>query len=37
MLSTERGAYIAELVVSKNVKQAKGRFRLYNNDDSSVI
>ncbi|KAL3654018.1 eIF-2-alpha kinase activator GCN1 [Castilleja foliolosa] len=35
MLSTEQGVYIAESVVSKNVKQAKGRFRLYDNDDSS--
>ncbi|CAA0814499.1 ILITYHIA, partial [Striga hermonthica] len=35
MLSTEQGVYIAESVASKNVRQAKGRFRLYDNDDSS--
>ncbi|KAL8544545.1 hypothetical protein ACS0TY_004932 [Phlomoides rotata] len=33
MLSTEQGVYIAESVVSKNVRQAKGRFRVYDNDD----
>lgn len=37
MLSTEQGVYVAESVVSKNVKQAKGRFRLYDTDDSMVI
>ncbi|XP_073282849.1 protein ILITYHIA-like, partial [Primulina huaijiensis] len=34
MLSSERGVYVAESVVSKNVRQAKGRFRIYDNDDS---
>ncbi|KAK4433125.1 protein ILITYHIA, partial [Sesamum alatum] len=34
MLSTEQGVYIAESVVSKNVRQAKGRFRVYGNDDT---
>ncbi|KAL7109894.1 hypothetical protein ACP275_06G203700 [Erythranthe tilingii] len=33
MLSTEQGVYIAESVKPKNVRQAKGRFRLYDNDD----
>ncbi|KAI3459061.1 hypothetical protein Pfo_015724 [Paulownia fortunei] len=34
MLSTEQGVYVAESVVPKNVRQAKGRFRVYDNDDS---
>ncbi|CAI9090959.1 OLC1v1025859C1 [Oldenlandia corymbosa var. corymbosa] len=34
MLSTEQGVYVAESVASKNVKQAKGRFRVYENDDN---
>ncbi|KAL0313788.1 UNVERIFIED_CONTAM: protein ILITYHIA [Sesamum calycinum] len=34
MLSTEQGVYIAESVVSKNVRQAKGRFRVYGGDDT---
>ncbi|KAG6388178.1 hypothetical protein SASPL_153377 [Salvia splendens] len=33
VLSTEQGVYIAESVASKNVKQAKGRFRIYDKDD----
>ncbi|XP_057801902.1 protein ILITYHIA-like [Salvia miltiorrhiza] len=33
VLSTEQGVYIAESVASKNVKQAKGRFRVYDKDD----
>ncbi|XP_059308205.1 protein ILITYHIA isoform X2 [Lycium ferocissimum] len=33
MLSTEQGVYIAEAVATKNTKQPKGRFRLYDNDD----
>lgn len=37
MLSTEQGVYVAESVVSKNVRQAKGRFRVYDKDDSMVI
>ncbi|KAL0317538.1 UNVERIFIED_CONTAM: protein ILITYHIA [Sesamum angustifolium] len=37
MLSTEQGVYIAESVVSKNVRQAKGRFRVYGGDDTMVI
>lgn len=36
MLSTEQGVYVAESVASKNVKQAKGRFRLYDKDDDQV-
>ncbi|KAH6803964.1 ILITYHIA protein [Perilla frutescens var. frutescens] len=34
MLSTEQGVYVAESVVSKNVKQAKGRFRAYDKDET---
>ena len=37
MLSSEQGVYIAESVAATNTKQAKGRFRLYDNDDDSVI
>lgn len=37
MLSTERGVYVAESVASKNVRQAKGRFRLYDDADDMVI
>ncbi|KAK4366473.1 hypothetical protein RND71_014353 [Anisodus tanguticus] len=33
MLSTEQGVYIAESVATKNTKQPKGRFRLYDNND----
>lgn len=36
MLSTEQGVYIAELVTGNNQKQAKGRFRVYDNDNGSV-
>lgn len=36
MLSTEQGVYVAESVASKNVKQAKGRFRVYDKDDDQV-
>ncbi|XP_063940401.1 protein ILITYHIA isoform X2 [Daucus carota subsp. sativus] len=35
MLSTEQGVYIAELVTGNNQKQAKGRFRVYDNDNGS--
>ncbi|KAK4487622.1 hypothetical protein RD792_005728, partial [Penstemon davidsonii] len=34
MLSSEQGVYVAESVASKNVRQAKGRFRGYGKDDS---
>lgn len=37
MLSTEQGVYIAESVASNNMKQAKGRFKLYDNNESMVI
>lgn len=37
MLSTEQGVYIAESVVSKNVRQAKGRFRVYDDDDDRMV
>ncbi|XP_027348848.1 protein ILITYHIA isoform X2 [Abrus precatorius] len=33
MLSTEQGVYVAESVTAKNTKQAKGRFRMYEEDD----
>ncbi|XAR48876.1 hypothetical protein NMG60_11031843 [Bertholletia excelsa] len=33
MLSSEQGVYVAETVATKNIKQAKGRFRAYDNDD----
>ncbi|XP_009587833.1 protein ILITYHIA isoform X1 [Nicotiana tomentosiformis] len=33
LLSTEQGVYIAESVATKNTKQPKGRFRLYDNSD----
>ncbi|KAL8156542.1 hypothetical protein AgCh_001585 [Apium graveolens] len=35
MLSTEQGVYIAEFVTVNNQKQAKGRFRVYDNDNGS--
>ncbi|CAL9013755.1 unnamed protein product [Prunus brigantina] len=34
LLSSEEGVYIAESVAAKNVKQAKGRFRMY--EDATV-
>lgn len=36
MLSTEQGIYVAESVAFKNTKQAKGRFRMYDDEDSLV-
>lgn len=36
MLSTEQGVYVAESVASKNTRQAKGRFRMYDDEDSLV-
>lgn len=33
MLSTEQGIYVAESVAFKNTKQAKGRFRMYDDED----
>ncbi|KAJ4721119.1 translational activator GCN1 [Melia azedarach] len=33
MLSSERGVYVAETVAAKNTKQAKGRFRVYEDQD----
>ncbi|KAK7258608.1 hypothetical protein RIF29_24189 [Crotalaria pallida] len=33
MLSTEQGVYVAESVAVKNTKQAKGRFRMYDDED----
>ncbi|XP_076949401.1 protein ILITYHIA-like isoform X2 [Bidens hawaiensis] len=34
MLSTEQGVYIAVSVASNNLKQAKGRFKAYDNNDN---
>jgi len=36
MLSTELGVYVAESVCAKNTKQAKGRFRMYDDEDDMV-
>ncbi|KAJ6969327.1 hypothetical protein NC653_037097 [Populus alba x Populus x berolinensis] len=38
MLSSEQGVYVAESVASKNTRQAKGRFRMYedHNDTDDV-
>lgn len=36
MLSTEQGVYIAESVTAKNTKQAKGRFRMYDDENGLV-
>ncbi|KAG0496604.1 hypothetical protein HPP92_001295 [Vanilla planifolia] len=36
MLSTEQGVYVAETVAAKNIKLAKGRYRLYDDQDDSV-
>ncbi|PQQ17962.1 eIF-2-alpha kinase activator GCN1 isoform X1 [Prunus yedoensis var. nudiflora] len=33
LLSSEQGVYIAESVAAKNMKQAKGRFRMYDGGD----
>ncbi|KAG9447741.1 hypothetical protein H6P81_013869 [Aristolochia fimbriata] len=33
MLSSEQGVYIAEAVAARNTKQAKGRFRVYDDQD----
>ncbi|XP_057471002.1 protein ILITYHIA [Actinidia eriantha] len=33
VLSSEQGVYIADAVASKNTKQAKGRFRVYDNHE----
>lgn len=36
-LSTEQGVYIAEVVTDRNVKQAKGRFKMYEDDDQEPV
>lgn len=36
-LSVEQGVYVAESVAPKNLKQAKGRFRVYDKDETPVI
>ncbi|KAK7337971.1 hypothetical protein VNO77_18565 [Canavalia gladiata] len=33
MLSTEQGVYVAESITAKNTKQAKGRFRMYDDEN----
>ncbi|XP_050224461.1 protein ILITYHIA [Mercurialis annua] len=33
MISTEQGVYVAESVATKNTRQAKGRFRMYEDQD----
>ncbi|XP_024025150.1 protein ILITYHIA [Morus notabilis] len=35
VLSNEQGVYVAESVATKNVKQAKGRFRMYDDEDDA--
>ena len=37
MLSSEQGVYVAESVASKNTRQAKGRFRMYEDDNDMVV
>lgn len=37
MLSSEQGIYVAESVASKNMKQAKGRYRVYEDEDDEVF
>lgn len=36
ILSNEQGVYVAESVAAKNTKQAKGRFRMYDDQDGLV-
>lgn len=36
-LSTEQGVYIAEIVADKNVKLAKGRFKMYEDAEQEVV
>lgn len=36
ILSTEHGVYVAESVAVKNTRQAKGRFRMYDDQDGLV-
>jgi len=33
MLSTEFGVYVAETVTDKNVRGARGRFKMYGDDE----
>lgn len=37
MLSNEQGVYVAETIATKNMKQAKGRFRMYDDDDDDDV
>lgn len=37
MLSSEQGVYVAESVASKNTRQAKGRFRMYEDHNDTVV
>jgi hypothetical protein len=33
MLSTELGVYVAEAVMDKNIRSARGRFKMYGDDE----
>ncbi|KAH7543347.1 hypothetical protein FEM48_Zijuj02G0174600 [Ziziphus jujuba var. spinosa] len=37
MLSSEQGVYVAESVAAKNMKQAKGRYRVYEDDNDEYL
>jgi hypothetical protein len=37
MLSSEQGVYVAESIAAKNTKQAKGRFRMYEDQNDTVL
>lgn len=36
ILSSEQGVYVAESVIAKNTKQAKGRFRMYDDNEDMM-
>ncbi|MCO5572014.1 hypothetical protein L7F22_025765 [Adiantum nelumboides] len=36
-LSIEQGVYIAEVITDKNVKQARGRFKMYEDDEQEPV
>lgn len=37
ILSSEQGVYVAESVIAKNTKQAKGRFRMYDDNEDMMV
>lgn len=37
VLSNEQGVYVAESITAKNTKQAKGRFRMYEDQNDMVL